>query len=105
VDLDLVQALFQTRQLLDRRDGSDGGRFDELGRSVDAVLSLYRIDRSDEVAYPEEGADLIDRTLPDAPEQQRQVQAALIAFAERPTPDNAAQARHALDELHGTLTG
>lgn len=103
MDLDLVQSLHQTKLML--ADREDGERFDELAAAVDAVLSQYQIDtRSQEAAYREEGADLIDRTKPDGPAERDRARAALMAFADQPTDDNAEHARAALDDLHATLT-
>jgi hypothetical protein len=104
VDLDLVQSLHQTQRLLAERP--DDERFPELAAAVDAVLSQYQVrTRREQVAYPEEGADRIDRTMPDGPEERDRVRAALMAFADDPSEDTAAHARTALDDLHGTLTG
>jgi hypothetical protein len=104
VDLDLVQSLHQTQRLLAERQ--DDERFPAFAAAVDAVLAQYQVrTRSQPVAYPEEGADRIDRTRPDGPEERDRVRAALMAFADEPTEANAAHARAALDDLYGTLTG
>lgn len=103
--MDLVQSLFQTKQALAQRDDEQGGGFDALASSVDAVLAQLQEARPGDPAYAEEGADRIDRTLPGAEHEADRVRAALMAFADRPTAENATHAREALDALHGTMTG
>lgn len=104
-DLDLIQALYQTKQSLPTDDPSRDDHVRSLAAKVDALLDRYQVeDRGvDEVAYPEQGTDTVDLTLPDAPEQKGQLQAALIAYAERPTAENAAHAETAIDDLSATF--
>lgn len=102
MDLDLVQSLHQTQIALAERDDD---RLRPLAEAVEAVLSQYQVRQSGDVAYREEGATVIDRTGPDSPEQRGRARAALMAFADDPSQENADHARAALQELHGTLTG
>lgn len=104
-DLDLIQALYQTQQALSAQDASQDDHVRSLSAKVDALLGRYQVeDRGvDEVAYREQGTDTVDLTMPDSPEQKGQVQAALMAYAERPTPENATYAEAAIDELSATF--
>lgn len=104
-DLDLIQALNQTKRSLAAQEPLEDEHARALADKVDALLGRYQLeDRGvDEVAYREQGADKMDHTLPDAPHQKGQVQAALIAYAERPTVENAAHAEAAIDDLSATF--
>ncbi|MBW3657592.1 MAG: hypothetical protein KY457_03065 [Actinobacteria bacterium] len=103
-DLDLIQALYQTKQSLPTDDPSQDGHVRSLAAKVDALLDRYQVqDSDDEVAYREQGTDKVDLTMPDAPGQKGQLQAALIAYAERPTPENAAHVEAAIDDLTATF--
>lgn len=103
-DLDLIQALNQTKLTLSAQEQPDE-HVRSLADKVDGLLSRYQLEDRGvaAVAYQEQGADQVDLTLPAAPEQKGQVQAALIAYADRPTPENAAHAERAIDDLSATF--
>ncbi|MBW3619689.1 MAG: hypothetical protein KY461_05545 [Actinobacteria bacterium] len=104
-DLDLIQALYQTDRSLSTGDAPQDDHVRSLAAKVAGLLDRYQVeDRGvDEVAYREQGADKVDLTLPDAPEQKGRLQAALIAYADRPSAENAAHASAAIDDLVATF--
>lgn len=104
-DLDLIQALNQTKASLAAGEPHEDEHVRSLAAKVDALLSRYQVTDAGvgAVAYPEQGADKMDHTKPDAPDRKGRVQAALIAYAERPTAETAAHAEAALDDLRTTF--
>ena len=104
-DLDLIQALYQTRRSLSTGDPPQDEHVRSLAAKVAGLLDRYQVeDRGvDQVADREQGTDQVDLTLPDAPEQKGRLQAALIAYGDRPTAENAAHASAAIDDLVATF--
>jgi hypothetical protein len=104
-DLDLIQALYQTKRSLDAQDQPEE-HVRSLDDKVTGLLSRYQLsDDAGEVAYREQGADMVDLEVPGSVERKGQVQAALIAYADLPTPEQAALAEAAIDDLSDEIDG
>lgn len=101
MDHDLVQALDQTQKMLERRDSLDD-HARGLHEAVVGLLGHYRETREGDVAYSEQGADRIDRTGDGSVDQKQTIRAALMAYRDNPTPENATRATDAVRSLEDT---